>query len=455
MPFVSFGLILIVSLSFQIIGDKTAWGVPWLCLLSIMLGARYVLKYTPFPGNAAWFFASFSSMFLLFPASSVFFQYDIPTSNTVLLNYNVLTVGGISLFFIAYEFSKRYSKSIRRWNKCYVVSRRGLLNMLLLFAAINIISISLFLMNAGGIHQLIFRTRLEHRVAGGAFALIALYIMVSGGLFYTLSGIIIYLYRPFLLVLLPAILAFDMLYFFALRTRTPLVLHAIAFGFGWFIISRRIKLAGMPWRGLKGFTVRQRILALFCFFILVIGAVGLRSFRGNFENRILTIDFKNTFEKEFFKRGTFNSTDLVFGVLKMVPDKYAYLQGQSYYRVLFIPIPRAIWPDKPVNTQRITARWLDPDSSVIQTTPVGIQGDLYINFGLWGVLGMLVYGFIFAWLDKGNKLWHILLASVSFPFVYHLARGGFTNPLLLLALLIYTSRYLQHKIKYTPETGSS
>lgn len=446
-PALPFGLLLFASLFFWYIGDSAARGVSWLCLITLVVGTRYIFKYSNFPGNAAWFFASFGAMFLLFPAFSAIFNYDMGVADNHLIKYGVLAVGGISLFFLGYEYATRRLKTRQTRRRRFTVSKNALFSMMFIFALLNVVSISIHLVNAGGLHDLMHRSRLEHRLEGGLLILSASYIMVAGGLFYTLMGIVAFFSRYRLLYFLPLMIFFDTLFFLALRTRTPLVLHFVAFGIGYFVLSRRIDWVENSQRRREGMTVIQRLLAIFCVIILVVGAVGLRSFRGNYEAGKYTVDFQKTFAKEFFKRGTFNSTELVFSMLYMVPDRYEYLKGQSYYRLLFIPVPRFIWPDKPPNTQRITAKWLDPDSVVVQTTPVGVHGDLYINFGMWGTLGFLIYGLFWGWLDRSNKLWYSLFASVSFPFVYHFVRGGFTNPVILMVLLILVSIYTSRRIQ--------
>jgi hypothetical protein len=138
------------------------------------------------------------------------------------------------------------------------------------------------------------------------------------------------------------------------------------------------------------------------------------------------------------RRGDLGFAPVVFDVLAYVPERADYLYGQSYYRLLFAPIPRLIWPDKPPNTQRIVASWLHPGVAQ-QTTPPGIQGDLYINFGYAGVLGFLVFGWMLGLLDRERGLFRALAVGGGVTPVFHLVRGGFTNPMLLLAVLLAAS----------------
>ena len=81
------------------------------------------------------------------------------------------------------------------------------------------------------------------------------------------------------------------------------------------------------------------------------------------------------------------SGDIAYGLsitklLGILESSNFFLYGQSYYRIFFAPIPRAIWPDKPENSQQLVADIIGqgPD---FQTLPIGIQGDAYFNLGMF------------------------------------------------------------------------
>jgi hypothetical protein len=90
----------------------------------------------------------------------------------------------------------------------------------------------------------------------------------------------------------------------------------------------------------------------------------------------------------------------VFGtVIADTPALVPFWAGESYYPILFKPIPRAIWPDKPEETsgQTFGHRYglIDAmDTSTSLNLPQMVE--LYANFGLTGVIaGMFIFGLIY------------------------------------------------------------
>jgi hypothetical protein len=86
-------------------------------------------------------------------------------------------------------------------------------------------------------------------------------------------------------------------------------------------------------------------------------------------------------------------------VAEYTPDEVPYWGGKTYYPLLFKPIPRAIYPDKPDETQSNDfGHWyafVSPDNF---TTAVNLPElvEFYGNFGPWGVLiGSLLAGILY------------------------------------------------------------
>ena len=90
----------------------------------------------------------------------------------------------------------------------------------------------------------------------------------------------------------------------------------------------------------------------------------------------------------------------VFGeVIADTPAIVPFWGGQSYYPILFKPIPRFIMPDKPAE---VSGSWFGHHYGIISlentTTSVNLPQivELYGNFGLVGVIvGMFLFGLIF------------------------------------------------------------
>jgi len=90
----------------------------------------------------------------------------------------------------------------------------------------------------------------------------------------------------------------------------------------------------------------------------------------------------------------FDSSTLV---TMLVPERTGYNWFSQYMRLFIWPIPRQIWPDKPVLTSRIV--WMRYGNFFGQT--MSMMGDAYTNFGFASlVLVMAVYGTGLSWLYK-------------------------------------------------------
>ncbi len=80
-----------------------------------------------------------------------------------------------------------------------------------------------------------------------------------------------------------------------------------------------------------------------------------------------------------------------------------YLKGHSLYEAVIAPIPRALWPDKPVQggsasvVREMTGLRLGTKTS----WGVGNVMEFYINFGLWSLIPCFVLlGLLIGWLDR-------------------------------------------------------
>lgn len=74
-------------------------------------------------------------------------------------------------------------------------------------------------------------------------------------------------------------------------------------------------------------------------------------------------------------------------------------------------MPRSLFPGKPQNTQRVVAQWINPEVENY-TVPPGIIGDLYINFGVLGIISMVVFGFVIGQIEKMTGLVALIFTGV-------------------------------------------
>jgi len=150
-----------------------------------------------------------------------------------------------------------------------------------------------------------------------------------------------------------------------------------------------------------------------------------------FWHRIQSIEYS----LHYFMKGTLGSFDYFLKVLNSVPKYVDFQYGRSLYYILLLPIPRHIFPDKPIPTSVFFMNIFYPN--IYQRgTIIGIPilGDLYFNFHYIGVLiGMFLLGVI-------SKAFYINLNNsksallIYIPFIESLIRSirGGIQPLFLL-----------------------
>lgn len=83
----------------------------------------------------------------------------------------------------------------------------------------------------------------------------------------------------------------------------------------------------------------------------------------------------------------------------VTPDTIPYRYGHDYFRLpLYILIPRVIWPGKPnlSGSIQFSIDYAGERPDTINSTAVTLFGDLYLNFGLPGILGgMFLLGILY------------------------------------------------------------
>jgi hypothetical protein len=93
--------------------------------------------------------------------------------------------------------------------------------------------------------------------------------------------------------------------------------------------------------------------------------------------------------------------ELLF-ITSKVPAEADYQYGYVYYVQLVNPIPRFLWPDKPsLDTGLLMASMygaVDARGEAYLTVSPGLIGEMYLNFGVFGIFGLSLFG---GWLVKG------------------------------------------------------
>ena len=222
------------------------------------------------------------------------------------------------------------------------------------------------------------------------------------------------------------------------RSRTAMIASVISCVIGLLLKHRVIimhtqqPLQRLPW-------IRRLVFVSALTASVFIGGVSLRFLRGFIsrpESVHLDAPTIQAWVRLTFEGGDLGYTPTMRAAYTVFPSSHTFLLGQSYYRVLLAPIPRFIFPTKPENTQRIFCRVVNPElADVGGTIPPGIIGDLYINFGHLGLIGMFFYGML---LSRG-RFWcirHWLFLGGTTTWLFHFVRGGFTNPLITATVFL-------------------
>jgi hypothetical protein len=142
--------------------------------------------------------------------------------------------------------------------------------------------------------------------------------------------------------------------------------------------------------------------------------------------------------------------ELLF-IISKVPSEFVPFQyGFTYYVQLVNPIPRFLWPDKPtLDTGLLMASLqgqVDASGEAYLTVSPGLIGEMYLNFGVLGIVGLSSFG---GWLVKGwdrivsehgTSLPAMMFYSGGLGVLFILGRSFTMNMfygLLSLALLAY------------------
>lgn len=267
-------------------------------------------------------------------------------------------------------------------------------------------------------------TRSDTKEASGILWLASKYLLMMYLPCCFIQGYKIYSTNKLSKILNSVIFVFLMLVVFLfLRTRTYLLGPLITIFIGYFFA-----LIGNK-KDIIKIDISQYLKIFILALIVVALAASVRFIRGIIEVGEGNLNFSLIAEKTLIE-GDLGYGHLINQIMTYSDDNEVKLDGQSYYRLLLTPIPRSIYEDKPENTQRIVGRWLYPDS-IFMTVPPGIQGDTYINFSYYGVLLFILYGLIFRVIDRNSSIITTIFIASSFMPMFHLVRGGFTNPVII------------------------
>jgi len=138
-------------------------------------------------------------------------------------------------------------------------------------------------------------------------------------------------------------------------------------------------------------------------------------------------------------------------VIRLTPSALPYLYGRDYWSLpLLVLVPRFLWPSKPMSgLQGADFTYTYVGSNLATSTAVTSFGDLYMNFGLPGiVVGMMVIGMFYR--TVYDRFWHskssfsvvLYLSLLSVITNYESGLVGFVQAVLQGLVFSYVALYI-------------
>jgi len=136
-------------------------------------------------------------------------------------------------------------------------------------------------------------------------------------------------------------------------------------------------------------------------------------------------------------------------IIQSFPGSAEYLKGKTFVDMLLLPVPRSLYPSKPLwyGVADITRAMGSPESTQDAVT---MPGELYANFGYLGIPFMSVYGAVFGlfWRFKQRPRFKFVYATLLpgiMVTTFWMSFTGFVNsilsiPVLLISLVFIISR---------------
>jgi len=207
--------------------------------------------------------------------------------------------------------------------------------------------------------------------------------------------------------------------------------------------------------------IRLRTLIVLGFVFIIVFSSGMLAFRTStfqgFDAELFATTVGTTFTLPGVMRvlsGDLNSIDRFIMIMRGVPDELPLQFGTTFATFLVMPIPRAVWPSKPVNA----------DGLIVQTffpgwggggIPPSLLGEFYMNFLFPGIIfGMFVFGLIcrmmYSYLTSNkNNAGVVLIYAFGLTYVLGFSLSGNFSLLMvhllmemipIIGFLMYASR---------------
>ncbi len=152
--------------------------------------------------------------------------------------------------------------------------------------------------------------------------------------------------------------------------------------------------------------------------------------------------------------------ELLF-ITKYFPGSYEFVWGQSYIAELVNPIPRFLWESKPPRFGVTYAAIVAPGSvGTGYTAAYGIVGEMYMNFGIVGILLVSTVG---GWICRTwDRLGEVAFQYITVMTFYAMGLAGFfvigrsfTFPVFYQAIFVFLAVIVVTQREYTQHLAAS
>lgn len=441
--------VLCLILSLSALGTESDGVFVVLLLLHLVLGGANAWKLKSKQPLSAIFLTAYGPMYFLNPIAIHMGWLDLDSTEEALRLSNILMMAGLDLFIFGARRLRLTKADLGELQPIAVSEGRLDLAIYIAFAVYGVASLVQIVGVGAGDRSAFELTKSEVASTGehNVFFMIARMASMTlpfAGFFIALKP------RTKQVPLLLLLFAMLLLHFVLFRVRQVPIATAQGFFVGIFASRLLISVAGR--RIQRTLPRYMGVIALTMIPVLAVTAVGIRWVRGmySWNNWDFSAESAQRITISTFQAGDLSVSYMTRKAIEKFPLEHDYFYGASYYRIFFTPIPRSLWPDKPQPTQREFAAVLSPkDAAMGVTIPAGIVGDFYVNFGAWGVLGMLVVGFAFGQ-ERYRSLAPVLVMATSGAWIFHFTRGSQTGPLVIMLIQYLMAKGFTFLLAPTP-----
>lgn len=418
------------------------------------------------------------SIFLLFGGQSNSLDYALNDTNlsSFVAALGVVLLGILSFMFAYLLFSRgRYPDEVSTDGEHKVIVEEskppvGLLLAILVLCGLGLIGYYLFVSSSGGLSFLLNNIYGRTLFRGSEYYRVLFrYLQVATWVWFAYDRDC--LKKPFFW----ALVILNVIMLISLGTRAPIIIYVF-----WFIVlhvlrSGKMKVSITPGRFMR-YIFGGTLFAVFAASIMF-GLLAWRSasVTARQERRALTGDLIATQLVSYSERDLFLSTTLgqanlasiesVATVVEAVPDRIPLLYGKTIYWIFLLPIPRAIWPEKPVVTTGVyIERALYDSNAAAGGVPPSWIGELFLNWHIGGVIvGCFLFGlgsaYVYRWYNR--QRYHTPLVQLSYTlymiyFMFTLTKTEFktaVNSTIMILIPIVMAYVIMQLIKPTVESA--